>query len=169
MTLVSAWIREDLSEARLLTERGEESWRAPAPLSKDTPVDAFALRDRASQAAHWFAAQLGASGRLPVLCVDVEDAACVFASAPSAEPEVVAAAMRAGAINYDALAMRGTMQPLVKGVSNRPKALSRPSSVCCAGARRISPTPRAARSAPRCSRRPTRSCGFSSINSTGEA
>lgn len=124
MTLNAAWIREDLSEARLLTGAGEAVWRAPAT-PPDVEIDAFALRDRASQAAHWVATQLGADKRLGILCVDVEDAACVFASAPSAEPDVVAAAMRASTVNYDALSMRGTMQPLVRAVG-KPKALSSP-------------------------------------------
>ncbi|MBX3352185.1 MAG: hypothetical protein KF684_04570 [Phycisphaeraceae bacterium] len=124
MTLHTAWIREDLSEARLLTGAGEAVWRAPAT-PPDAEIDAFALRDRASQAAHWVATQLGADKRLAVLIVDVEDAACVFASAPSADPEVVAAAMRASAVNYDALAMRGTMQPLARA-AGKPRALSSP-------------------------------------------
>lgn len=124
MTVAAAWIREDVSEIRLLTAGGEEVWRAPAP-STDAPLDAFALRDRAREAAAWTASRLGPDKRLGVVCVDVEDAACVFASAPSADPEVVAAAMRSGATDYDALTMRGHMQPLVRAAS-KPGALSSP-------------------------------------------
>lgn len=125
MSAFAAWIREDLSEVRLLTPSGEAVWRAEAPAS-DAQPDAFALRDRAQQAAAWTALQLDSSKRLNVVCVDIEDAACVFASAPSAEPEVVLAAMRSGATDYDALTMRGHMQPLARAAKKSSGAMSSP-------------------------------------------
>ena len=124
MSVCAAWIREDLSEVRLLTPSGEVSWRAEAP-PKDDDADAFLLRDRARDAAAWTVSQLGSTKRLAAVCVDIEDAACVFASAPSADPDVVAAALRAGSTDYDALTMFGTMQPLAKATS-KPSALSSP-------------------------------------------
>lgn len=126
MSVHAAWIREDLGEVRLLTPSGEVSWRAErAGEGTNEAPDAFALRDRARDAAAWTASQLGPGKRLAVVCVDVEDAACVFASAPSAEPAVVAAAMRAGATDYDALTMHGAMQPLAKA-EGKPGAMSSP-------------------------------------------
>ncbi len=124
MSVYAAWIREDLSEVRLLTPSGEVSWRAEeAP--KDADPDAFFMRDRAKDAAAWAVSQLGNAKRLGVVCVDIEDAACVFASAPSADPEVVAAAMRSGSTDYDALTMRGHMQPLAK-TATKPSSFSSP-------------------------------------------
>jgi hypothetical protein len=124
MSVYAAWIREDLSEVRLLTPSGEVSWRAEeAP--KDAETDAFFLRDRAKEAAAWAVSQLGGAKRLGMVCVDIEDAACVFASAPSADPEVVAAAMRSGSTDYDALTMRGHMQPLAR-MASKPSSFSSP-------------------------------------------
>ncbi len=89
----ACFIQPDLSVVRVRGGGVDTSWAAPA---ETTRVGASALsraQDRARQAASFVAETLGRSRKLGTVVVGVQGAICARVSAPSAAPEVVAAAL----------------------------------------------------------------------------
>jgi hypothetical protein len=73
---------------RLVAERSEESWAAPANTSGSLTADTDA-------AAAWLASKLRGSGsRLDALCLDTEGAMCGWLTSPSDDPEILGALAR---------------------------------------------------------------------------
>lgn len=85
-----------LTEVRLVGERTDETWRE----TSSEPHDA------AERSAAWVADRLarGAEGGagLRVVCVDVDGAACAWLTAPSGDPQVVAALVAQGGSSWTA-------------------------------------------------------------------
>jgi hypothetical protein len=73
---------------RLVAERSEESWAAPANASGTLTGDAEA-------AAAWLASKVRGNGsRLDVLCLDTEGSMCGWLTSPSEDPEILGALAR---------------------------------------------------------------------------
>lgn len=85
-----------LTDVRLIGERTDESWRE----TSTGPQDA------AERSAAWVAERLarGAEGGagLRVVCIDVDGAACAWLTAPSGDPQVVAALVAQGGSSWTA-------------------------------------------------------------------
>jgi len=75
-----------ITAARLISERSEQSWNAPA-YAPDAPVT-----QDTDAAAEWLATQIRARGsRLDVLCLDTDGGIGAFLTSPSADPAIVSA------------------------------------------------------------------------------
>ncbi|MEK6701461.1 MAG: hypothetical protein AABZ53_04300 [Planctomycetota bacterium] len=87
---------------RLVTARSDEFWTAPASVRSGSPTA------DAEAAGVWLAQKLSPSGGvLDVLCLDADGSACGWLSAPSTDPDVVAA-----------IARQGTLVTTPEGISN---------------------------------------------------
>ena len=110
MSRASCFIGHDLSSIRLFAPAGEHTWRRSEPTSEEID-DALWWRQQAGAAAQWVQEHLSGA-TLDAVCLDVTGASCVWMSAPSADPAVVAAAMRQPESSWDELGVAGTIQPL---------------------------------------------------------
>lgn len=89
----ACFIQPDLSVVRVRGGGVDKSWAAP-PESTQTNTSPLArAHERARQAASFVAGALGRSKKLGTVVVGVRGAICARVSAPSAAPEVVAAAL----------------------------------------------------------------------------
>ena len=87
-----------------------QSWTA-GPIAPDA-VPIAAMRARAAEAAAWIAAQPTLRRRLTMVCIDVEESACMWVKAPSGEPPVLAAAVRSLGQDWGDLFPVGMVQAL---------------------------------------------------------
>lgn len=110
MSRASCFIGHDLSSIRLFGPAGEHTWRRAEPTPEEID-DALWWRQQANAAAQWVQEHLSGA-TLDAVCLDVTGASCVWMSAPSADPAVVAAAMRQPESSWDELGVAGTIQPL---------------------------------------------------------
>lgn len=101
-------IRTDLSEVRLLGDGAPASW-TPSTAADDPVAAPMALRARAAEAAAWIVAQRRKVG---LICVDSEEAACMWLKAPSADPMVLGAAVRSAGQDWGDKLLVGSLQPL---------------------------------------------------------
>lgn len=117
-------ISPDLAFVRMRALGSEEAWHLPAPASEGASEerDAAWWRGQAVDAGRWVAHRCGSGRRIEVVCVDVGESSCVWMSAPSADPDIVAAALRHGSEEWEALDPGATVQPIVGGGSTRAKA-----------------------------------------------
>ncbi len=112
-------IAPDLSMVRIRALGSEEVWTLPAPSAARTDGaetderDASWWKAQAVDAARWVAHRCGAGRRLAVACVDVSESSCVWLSAPSADPDIVAASLRMAGEEWEALDPGSTVQPVV--------------------------------------------------------
>lgn len=83
-------VATDLTALRLLADGVDEAWSAPAPDDPDHPTP---LRDLAAAAADWIVERLPAR-RIDTLCLDVDEARCLWIAAPTREAAVISAAVR---------------------------------------------------------------------------
>jgi len=82
---------------RLVGDRLDRVWSPPAPRGGEAPEPGEII-DSTRAAARWVAQQLPSRGpkSLSGVCVDVDGGLCLWLSAPSSDPSVVAAAMAHG-------------------------------------------------------------------------
>lgn len=83
---------------RLVGDKLDVAWTPPrAPTLGDAgEPDPTAVVEQTRAAARWVAHELPKSKSLSAVCLDADGAACLWLSAPSADPTVVAAALAAG-------------------------------------------------------------------------
>ncbi len=111
MSLPACLIKSDLSSLAIVTESGRSEWTAP-PLRADLePMAAWRLR--VTQAASEAVQRLGGR-RLALVCVDVDETMCVWLKPPSAEPVVVAAALRSVAQDWGESFVPASVQMLAE-------------------------------------------------------
>jgi hypothetical protein len=109
MSSVACYFDHIAGIARLLSPDSDTKWLPGNELSDD---DAFGPRNRLAEAADWLTDAVGPKKRIDLVCVGVSDSVCRWLSAPSAEPNVVAAAARGKGEEWGAGAMLGTIEPL---------------------------------------------------------
>ncbi|MBL0921311.1 MAG: hypothetical protein IBJ10_04185 [Phycisphaerales bacterium] len=112
MSRAACFLGADLSVIRLFAPSGDQVWRRPEP-APDEAEDALWWRRQAGAGAQWVQEHLGGA-TLDAVCLDVAGASCVWMSAPSADPAVIAAAMRQPDSSWDELGVVGTVQPLTE-------------------------------------------------------
>lgn len=96
-------------------------WRAEPPGEAENGIaDA---RRRIDDAAAWCGEQRLPGRRLDVVCLAVDQALCGWLSAPSAEPQVVAAAVRRREQDWGAGAVGAAIQPLVEPAARERRSL----------------------------------------------
>ncbi len=117
MTAASCFIGPDLALLRLFIDGAEHTWRRTEPSAEELD-NALWWKQQANAAAQWTREHL-AGATLDAICLDVDGASCVWLSAPSADPAVVAAAMRQPDSSWDELGIAGTIQPLSVPESKR--------------------------------------------------
>lgn len=110
MSRAACFIEADLASIRLLSPSGAHAWRRPDPTAEESD-DAGWWREQANAAAKWTQENL-AGATLDAVCLDVAGASCVWLTAPSADPAVVAAAMHQPESSWSELGVVGTIQPL---------------------------------------------------------
>ncbi len=120
-------ITPDLSGLRLRALGAEETWTLPArgesaSAGDSDERDASWWKAQAVDAGRWVAHRCGAARRIGVVCVDVSESSCVWLSAPSADPDIVAAALRQGSEEWEAVDPGATVQPIIGDVAARVKA-----------------------------------------------
>lgn len=123
MTALACHIASDLTTLRLAGEGADLTWRAPRRESSEeseaTPAGP-GVRERAEQAADFLRDALRRrGGALGTVCVSVDEAMCSWLSAPSAEQQVIAAAMRRRASEWNRDAMGESVQPLTPPTPSR--------------------------------------------------
>ncbi len=129
-----AYLEPDLSLVRVLSESGDSTWRPdPSELQEDVSGEGRSHRltgpepITVGEAAQWSAHALGARGRLDHVCLGVDQALCVWIAAPSADPGVVAAALRHRGEEWGVFgATFATVQPLAVDESHSPEQEAAP-------------------------------------------
>lgn len=109
MSSVACYFDHAAQIARLLSPDSDSKWLSNNDLGDD---DAFGPRNSLAEAADWLTDAVGPRKRIDLVCVGVSDSMCRWLSAPSAEPNVVAAAARGKGEEWGAGAMLGTIEPL---------------------------------------------------------
>jgi hypothetical protein len=110
----SAWIAEDLSYIHLLCSDGEHTWSAARDdegALKDT------VRARAEAAASFLQEHTSRAGdKIDAIVLGVDDARCLWVSAPSANAQVLTAQVRKRAAEWGENRVGATIQPLARAV-----------------------------------------------------
>ncbi len=107
---VACLLSADLSRVRLLSGDTDEVWSAPAAEDPDQPAP---LREIAALAADWLDERLPGR-RIDTVCLDVDEARCVWITTPTKEPAVIAAALRQRRADWGEADVSGELiQPLV--------------------------------------------------------
>lgn len=109
MSSIASYIDDNAQTIRLLKPDGDAKWSPGKDIGDD---DAFAHRNRLSSAADWIVASLSQKKRLDLVCLGVSDALCRWMTAPSTEPNVVAAVARGKGEEWGSVAAIGTTEPL---------------------------------------------------------
>ncbi len=98
MTQTICLVNADVTHLRLLTPGREQEWRAPDLETIDpdsSQIDSLAeVTARLAGAAVWLADAISPNNRIGAICVGVEQAGCVWITAPSADSNVISAALR---------------------------------------------------------------------------
>jgi len=114
----SAWIAEDLSYVHLLCSDGEHTWSA-ARNDEGGPKDT--IRQRAESAASFIREHTSRAGdKVDAIVLGVDDARCLWVSAPSATVQVLTAQVRKRAAEWGENRIGATIQPLARAL--RPKS-----------------------------------------------
>ncbi len=109
------YIEPDLSQARVVSDTADETWRAAAePENGDegSAIAAQRARQRIADAAAWVAGQITPSHRIETVCIGVSRSLCGPLAAPSADEQVVTAAVRMREQDWGQADAPGTIQPL---------------------------------------------------------
>lgn len=136
-----------IRRVRLVGDKLDAAWTPPPPLVSGQgtaeEADPTSVVEQTRAAARWVAQQLPRSRALSAVCLDADGAACLWLTAPSADPAVVAAALISGRESHaepsDAGGSGGLAQMLAAGagMERSVQALAEPSRAAkTAGARK---------------------------------
>ncbi|TVQ33141.1 MAG: hypothetical protein EA376_03545 [Phycisphaeraceae bacterium] len=106
------YLGAEASLVRLIGPSGDVAWSPEQSASADEEADFGTTRLRVGDAAAWVAGQPDGARRIDLVCLGVEESLCSWISAPSPEPQVVAAAVRQREEDWGEAASVVSVQPL---------------------------------------------------------
>lgn len=112
MTWTVCHLESDAAGVRIARSGGVVAWRADPPAEGESALEA--ARRRLADSAQWVAQQRPAGGRIDVVVLSVDDASCAWITAPSVQPQVVAAAVRQRDEDWGGARAIASVQPLAE-------------------------------------------------------
>jgi len=106
------YLGAEASLVRLIGPSGDVAWSPERDAGAEQEIDFETTRRRVSDAAAWVASQTDGPRRIDLACIGVEQSLCSWISAPSPEPQIVAAAVRQREEDWGEAASVVSVQPL---------------------------------------------------------